>query len=108
MLKQCLIITRKKQNKLLINVQLKVFENDLVVNREDLDMILSGKRVELLCRTVFDIDPNLAIHQVGVPMECKNQLTFPENVNEDNLEHWKKEVNEGRVNLVIRGQSNTI
>jgi len=63
---------------------------------------LSGKRVDHCLRTVFDIDPNLGLHQVGVPMECKNQLTFPEYVNEDNLEHWKKEVNEGRVNVIIK------
>lgn len=63
---------------------------------------LSGKRVDHCVRTVFDIDPNLGLHQVGVPMEIKDQLTYPEYVNENNLEYWKKEVNEGRVNVIIK------
>jgi DNA-directed RNA polymerase beta' subunit len=63
---------------------------------------LSGKRVDFCGRTVFDIDPNLACDEVGLPMEWKGQLTFPHPVNDSNLDHWKKEVNAGRVPFIIK------
>lgn len=63
---------------------------------------LSGKRVDFCGRTVFDIDPCLGINQVGLPMEWKKELTFPEHVNINNLDYWQKEVNNGKVKVIIR------
>jgi DNA-directed RNA polymerase beta' subunit len=68
---------------------------------------LSGKRVDFSGRTVFDVDPNLACDQVGLPMEWK-ELTFPHYVNDDNLEFWKKEVNSGRVKTLIKDDGTKI
>lgn len=56
---------------------------------------LSGKRVDFSGRTVISPDPNLRIDQVGVPVHIAKILTFPEVVNESNMERMKK--------LVING-----
>lgn len=63
---------------------------------------LSGKRTDFCGRTVFDIDPCLQINQIGLPMEWKKELTYPEKVNIHNLSYWQNEVNEGRVKIIIR------
>ncbi|XP_037084098.1 LOW QUALITY PROTEIN: DNA-directed RNA polymerase III subunit RPC1-like [Pollicipes pollicipes] len=47
---------------------------------------LSGKRVDFSSRTVISPDPNLRIHQVGVPVHVAKVLTFPERVTQHNLE----------------------
>lgn len=46
---------------------------------------LSGKRVDFSARTVISPDPNLMIHQVGVPDRVAKILTFPERVNSANI-----------------------
>jgi DNA-directed RNA polymerase III subunit RPC1 len=46
---------------------------------------LSGKRVDFSARTVISPDPNLMIHQVGVPLPVAKILTFPERVNTANI-----------------------
>ena len=56
---------------------------------------LSGKRVDFSSRTVISPDPNLAISNVGVPVDVAKKLTIPETVSEWNLERLKK--------LVING-----
>ncbi|KHN86191.1 DNA-directed RNA polymerase III subunit RPC1 [Toxocara canis] len=56
---------------------------------------LSGKRVDFSGRTVISPDPNLRIDQVGVPIHVAKILTFPEIVNESNMERMRK--------LVING-----
>jgi DNA-directed RNA polymerase subunit A' len=38
---------------------------------------LSGKRVNFSARTVISPDPNLSINEVGVPIECAQELTIP-------------------------------
>ncbi|MCA1819732.1 MAG: DNA-directed RNA polymerase subunit A', partial [Halobacteriales archaeon] len=38
---------------------------------------LSGKRVNFSARTVISPDPNLSINDVGVPIECAQELTVP-------------------------------
>lgn len=47
---------------------------------------LSGKRVDFSGRTVISPDPNLMIHQVGVPERVAKILTYPEKVNPANLQ----------------------
>jgi DNA-directed RNA polymerase beta' subunit len=64
---------------------------------------LSGKRVDFCGRTVFDIDPNLEIDQIGLPKEWEEDLTIPENVNDNNLEYWKEQTKNGNVNIIKRG-----
>ena len=56
---------------------------------------LSGKRVDFSSRTVISPDPNLAISNVGVPVDVAKKLTIPETVSEWNIERLKK--------LVING-----
>lgn len=46
---------------------------------------LSGKRVDFSARTVISPDPNLMIHQVGVPDRVAKILTFPERVTTANI-----------------------
>uniref|UniRef100_A0A915D843 DNA-directed RNA polymerase subunit n=1 Tax=Ditylenchus dipsaci TaxID=166011 RepID=A0A915D843_9BILA len=57
---------------------------------------LSGKRVDFSGRTVISPDPNLKIDQVGIPVLVAKILTFPEVVNEANIERMRK--------LVINGE----
>lgn len=56
---------------------------------------LSGKRVDFSGRTVISPDPNLMIHQVGVPSRVAKILTYPERVNPANLQLMKKLVRNG-------------
>lgn len=51
---------------------------------------LSGKRVDFSARTVISPDPNLQVHEVGVPMLVAKILTYPETVNSANIERLKK------------------
>ncbi|CAI4229809.1 unnamed protein product [Auanema sp. JU1783] len=51
---------------------------------------LSGKRVDFSGRTVISPDPNLRIDQVGVPIHVAKILTFPEVVNQYNIERMQK------------------
>ena len=50
---------------------------------------LSGKRVDFSSRTVISPDPNLAISDVGVPVDVAKKLTIPETVSQWNLEGLK-------------------
>lgn len=50
---------------------------------------LSGKRVDFSSRTVISPDPNLAISDVGVPVDVAKKLTIPETVSEWNLGRLK-------------------
>eukprot|EP00878_Enallax_costatus_P039925 GHUV01045868.1.p1 GENE.GHUV01045868.1~~GHUV01045868.1.p1 ORF type:complete len:639 (+),score=155.48 GHUV01045868.1:336-2252(+) len=56
---------------------------------------LSGKRVDFSGRTVISPDPNLAIHQVCVPLYQAIVLTFPERVTEYNMAKLKGRVLNG-------------
>ena len=51
---------------------------------------LSGKRVDFTGRTVISPDPNLDIDQVGVPLHVAKVLTYPETVNEHNIEFLRQ------------------
>jgi DNA-directed RNA polymerase II subunit RPB1 len=46
---------------------------------------LMGKRVDFSARTVITADPNLGIHQVGVPRSVAMNLTVPDRVTPFNL-----------------------
>ncbi|KAJ6643220.1 DNA-directed RNA polymerase III subunit RPC1, partial [Pseudolycoriella hygida] len=56
---------------------------------------LSGKRVDHSARTVISPDPNLMIHQVGVPERVAKILTYPEQVNPANLQKLKQLIRNG-------------
>jgi len=56
---------------------------------------LSGKRVDFSSRTVISPDPNLAISQVGVPVDVAKKLTIAETVSQWNVDELRK--------LVING-----
>ena len=48
-------------------------------------MKMMGKRVNYAARSVISPDPNLNTNEVGVPLFMAKKLTFPENVNEYNV-----------------------
>jgi DNA-directed RNA polymerase III subunit RPC1 len=56
---------------------------------------LSGKRVDFSGRTVISPDPNLGVDEVAVPEKVATNLTYPERVTENNLEHMKGRVLNG-------------
>ena len=56
---------------------------------------LMGKRVDFSARTVITPDPNLSIDELGVPVQIAMNLTFPEIVNERNIEEMKTLVARG-------------
>ncbi|KAK5974380.1 DNA-directed RNA polymerase subunit, partial [Trichostrongylus colubriformis] len=56
---------------------------------------LSGKRVDYSARTVISPDPNLRVDEVGIPLQVAVTLTFPEIVNDHNIENMRKLVVSG-------------
>lgn len=56
---------------------------------------LSGKRVNFSARTVISPDPNLSINEVGVPIECAQELTVPIRVTPPNFSY--------AMELILRG-----
>ncbi|KAL9225768.1 hypothetical protein vseg_001656 [Gypsophila vaccaria] len=56
---------------------------------------LSGKRVEFTGRTVISPDPNLKITEIGVPQRMAAVLTYPEIVNDHNIEKLRQCVRNG-------------
>lgn len=59
---------------------------------------LMGKRVDFSARTVITPDPSLDINQVGVPLSVAMELTHPEIVTPENLDHMTKLVRNGKFN----------
>lgn len=51
---------------------------------------LSGKRVDFSARTVISPDPNLQVHEVGVPILIAKILTYPEIANPANIDRLKQ------------------
>ncbi|KIH46361.1 RNA polymerase Rpb1, domain 2 [Ancylostoma duodenale] len=51
---------------------------------------LSGKRVDFSARTVICPDPNLRIDEVGIPVHIALTLTFPEVVNQYNIDRMRR------------------
>jgi DNA-directed RNA polymerase III subunit RPC1 len=56
---------------------------------------LSGKRVDFSARTVISPDPNLGVHQVGVPTRVAKVMTYPEQVSRYNIEKLRACVRRG-------------
>jgi DNA-directed RNA polymerase subunit A' len=56
---------------------------------------LAGKRVNFSARTVISPDPQLAIDEVGVPLEVAKELTVPERVTEWNIAWLKQFIKRG-------------
>ena len=56
---------------------------------------LSGKRVDFSGRTVISPDPNLCVHEVGVPRFMAMTLTYPEMVNRANIERLQRRIEAG-------------
>lgn len=56
---------------------------------------LSGKRVDFSGRTVISPDPNLSIDEVAVPELVAKNMTYPETVNETNIEKLRQRVANG-------------
>jgi DNA-directed RNA polymerase II subunit RPB1 len=57
---------------------------------------LMGKRVDYSARTVITSDPTIDINQLGVPIKIAMNLTFPEVVTPQNVNHLTKLVRNGR------------
>jgi len=56
---------------------------------------LNGKRVDQSARTVITPDPYISIDELGVPIKIALNITFPEVVNEYNIENIKKLIKNG-------------
>ena len=56
---------------------------------------LNGKRVDQSARTVITPDPYISIDELGVPVKIAINITFPEVVNEYNIEHLKQLIRNG-------------
>lgn len=56
---------------------------------------LMGKRVDFSARTVITPDPCISIDEIGVPIKIAMNLTFPEIVNQYNIEELTKYVRNG-------------
>jgi DNA-directed RNA polymerase beta' subunit len=56
---------------------------------------LNGKRVDQSARTVITPDPYISIDELGVPIKIALNITFPEIVNEYNIEHLRKLITNG-------------
>eukprot|EP00178_Gracilaria_changii_P002976 TRINITY_DN1436_c0_g1_i1.p1 TRINITY_DN1436_c0_g1~~TRINITY_DN1436_c0_g1_i1.p1 ORF type:complete len:1836 (-),score=205.39 TRINITY_DN1436_c0_g1_i1:2057-7564(-) len=56
---------------------------------------LMGKRVDFSARTVITPDPNLKLHEVGVPKTIAQNLTYPEVVTTYNMAEMRKLVLNG-------------
>ena len=74
---------------------------------------LSGKRVDFSGRTVISPDPNLSIHQVGVPVHMAKVLTYPEVANRYNIDRLRAAIIIGPethpgANLVRKKESNEL
>lgn len=54
-------------------------------------MKMMGKRVNYAARSVISADPYLETKEVGVPIFIAKKLTFPEPVNEYNI-NWLREL----------------
>jgi DNA-directed RNA polymerase II subunit RPB1 len=56
---------------------------------------LMGKRVNFSARSVITPDPNISIDELGVPLKIAMNLTFPEVVNDHNIEGLQEKVDNG-------------
>lgn len=61
-------------------------------------MKIMGKRVNYAARSVISPDPNLETSEVGIPIFMARKLTYPEAVNEHNVEFLRR--------LIVNGPQN--
>ena len=59
-------------------------------------MKMMGKRVNYAARSVISPDPSLNTNEVGLPLFMAKKLTFPEPVNEYNLERLQTYIKNGK------------
>lgn len=59
-------------------------------------MNIMGKRVDFSARSVITSDPNIDIDEVGVPLKIAKDLTIPEEVTPQNINHLTLLVKNGR------------
>jgi DNA-directed RNA polymerase II subunit RPB1 len=59
-------------------------------------MNIMGKRVDFSARSVITSDPNIDIDEVGVPLKIAKDLTIPEEVTPQNIEHLTQLVKNGQ------------
>lgn len=64
---------------------------------------LLGKRVDFSARTVIGPDPSLRFNEIAVPEEIADNLSFPEHVNDHNIETLQQLVWKDGANTVDRG-----
>ncbi len=62
-----------------------------------------SKRVNQSARTVIGPDPTLLVDQIAIPHEIADVLTFPESVNEHNIQKLQELVWADGANFVHRG-----
>jgi len=74
---------------------LKTFRERLVGKGGRIRGNLMGKRVDFSARTVITADPNLSIHQVGVPRSIAANLTVPETVSRYSMKKLQGLVDRG-------------
>jgi DNA-directed RNA polymerase beta' subunit len=56
---------------------------------------LSGKRVDFSGRTVISPDPNLGVHEVGIPIDVAKVMTYPARVFDRNIAQMRELVRRG-------------
>jgi DNA-directed RNA polymerase beta' subunit len=69
---------------------------------------LMGKRVNFSARTVIGPDPTLRLNEIAIPYEIAENLTYPENVNDYNIEKLQRLVWEGKINIIERNYNGKI
>lgn len=72
---------------------------------------LLGKRVNFSARTVVGPDPNLSIHELGIPYIICKKITIPEKVNKYNIDKLQKYIENGPeiypgANFIIKEKEN--
>ncbi len=59
-------------------------------------MKMMGKRVNYAGRSVISPDPSLKTHEVGIPTFMAKKLTYPEHINEYNIEKLQRFIKNGK------------
>jgi len=65
---------------------------------------LMGKRVNKSGRTVIGPDATIGLSEIGLPPEMARILTYPERVNQFNMEDLSKTIAYGKANFIQRGE----
>ena len=80
---------------LLGNKSIRSFSTRLKGKQGRFRLNLSAKRVDFTGRTVISPDPNCAIDEVIIPIYVAKNLTYPERVNQYNIEKMKRVIKNG-------------